>query len=67
MPVPVDMRKTYDSHIQYENRLTIQEIIAKTNCEYIDFNDFKSFENNSLYSDCDHLNINGSVLLSRVI
>lgn len=67
MPLSLVLRKKLNAKY---SRLTTQSLDyfhKFSNTYFIDYNDYTIFNNDSLFNDCDHLNLKGAILASEIL
>jgi hypothetical protein len=67
MPVANSFKKFYHSNIVNSNSLILENILKKTNAIQVNLQQYKIFEDESLFNDCDHLNTKGANIASNEI
>ena len=67
MPVTNTFKKLYHTNIVSSNTLMLENLIKETNAIQVNLQQYKIFEDESLFNDCDHLNVKGANIASNEI
>jgi len=67
MPVSKTLQKLYKAEILKSNALLLESLLNQSGAIHINLQANKVFDNDSLFTDCDHLNNNGATIATNEI